>query len=445
MPATITTRARIGAATARTTKLPVGAAEMIVRDDALTGFALRLYATGGRTYVYAGRIAGSGQRRTVVLGDAAAMTAAEARAAAERHRIAFRAGTDPVAARTAERQRAAAERASRVGLAEIAHEYLAAHGKGALPWQKRPPTHRGADSEAGDVRRAIAHLGEIAVSEASAAHARALQVKVGHLAPESRKRIFGAARRVLDYAVFRELRPDNPFAAVKSPAGSVARSRHLTAHEVLRVWDAAGEMGTYGKVVRFLVAQPVRREIARGLTLGQVDFEASTITVGAEAEGNKARETWTLPLTGIAAEIAAAQRVRKMDATTLVFPNGRGSGPVGMDGTTKAWLDKLSGVENWQLHDLRRTAATLTADTHPDLDEAAFDLWLMHRRRGVHGVYQVSKRIAAMRKVASLWNATLSRIIGPEDQVLVPLRAALSTSGEGTMAGLVSTKLSRVP
>ena len=48
----------------------------------------------------------------------------------------------------------------------------------------------------------------------------------------------------------------------------------------------------------------------------------------------------------------------------------------------------------------------------------------MHRRRGVHGVYQVSKRIAAMRKVANLWNATLSAIIGREDQVVVPMRAA---------------------
>jgi integrase len=420
---TITTRTRIGAATARTTKLPEGAAEMIVRDDALTGFALRLYATGGRTYVYSGRVAGSGQRRTVVLGDAAAMTAAEARAAAERHRIALRAGTDPVAARAAERQRVAAERAARVGLVEIAKEYLAAHGKGALPWQKRPPTRRGAGSEAGDVRRAMAHLGGIAVSEASAAHARALQVTVAHLAPESRKRIFGAARRVLHYASFRELRPDNPFASIKAPAGSVARSRHLTPDEVVRVWEAAGSLGGYGKAVRFLIAQPVRREIARTLRFGQIDFEVGTIAIGGEVEGNKAREAWVLPLTGIAAEIAAAQRMHKMDAATLVFPNASGRGPVGMDGTAKARLDALSAVKDWQLHDLRRTAATLTADAHPDLDEAAFDLWLMHRRRGVHGVYQVSKRLAAMRKVANLWNATLSGIIGRGDKVVVLMQA----------------------
>jgi len=432
LKSTATTRAKIGAATVRTA-LPKGVAELVVRDDMLTGFALRLYASGAKSYVYRGRVAGSGQLRTVVLGDAHAMTAAQARTAAERCRTTFRAGQDPVAARSAERAREVAAKAARVTLSKVSEQYLEAHGNGALPSQKRPPTRRGAESEASDVRRAMAvglddaTLGEIAVSEVSAAHGRSLQMKLGHLAPESRKRLFGAARRVLDYAAFREFRSDNPFAAVKSPAGSVARSRHLTPDELRRVWEAAGSLGTYGKIVRFLIAMPVRREIGRALAFGQLDLEAGTIAVGAETEGNKNREVWTLPLTTIAAEVVADQLPPNVTAATLVFPNGRGDGPADMSGDAKDRLDKLAKVTGWQIHDLRRTAATLTADRFPDLDEAAFDLWLMHKRRGMHGVYQASRRLGAMRKVANLWNATLAEIIGREDKAVVPLKAVFTS------------------
>ena len=64
---TATLRAKIGATTAKANKLPTGASELIVRDAELRGFALRIYATGGKTYVYAGRVAGTGNAISIRL------------------------------------------------------------------------------------------------------------------------------------------------------------------------------------------------------------------------------------------------------------------------------------------------------------------------------------------------------------------------------------------
>ncbi len=51
-------------------------------------------------------------------------------------------------------------------------------------------------------------------------------------------------------------------------------------------------------------------------------------------------------------------------------------------------LDRESGVNVWQLHDLRRSASTLTADALEHADEDSLDMWLMHSRKGIKGRYQ---------------------------------------------------------
>ncbi|MBP7002280.1 integrase arm-type DNA-binding domain-containing protein [Amaricoccus sp.] len=428
MTATAAIRARIGAATARTAKLPEGARELIVRDDLLKGFALRCYASGSKTYVYVNRVAGTVTRRTVVLGDAAAMTAAEARAAAEKQRVAFMAGIDPVAAKEAAKAKAAALAAAAVSVGVVADRYVALHADGALPTQKRAPSRRGAGSEAGDVRRALAveigegagkiAFGSLKVADVTIAHGRALQAAVGHLAPESRKRIYGAARRVIGHAVGTGVRDDNPLMHLKAPAGSEKRTRCLSPEEVRRIWTAAGDLGEAGQVVRFLLAQPVRLSITLGMQVGDVDLDKMTLKIDETIEGNKSRDAWVLPLTALAAEVLR-DRVQGKPADARAFP--------GVDRMTsgfKARLDKAASVHGWQIHDLRRTAATLTGDAAETLDEAAFDLWLMHKRGGVHGTYQVSRRVAAMRKAAALWNSTLQEILDPKASNVVPLTQA---------------------
>jgi len=62
------------------------------------------------------------------------------------------------------------------------------------------------------------------------------------------------------------------------------------------------------------------------------------------------------------AALEIIQRQPKIGDNPYVFA-GRGSGPTAIfrSGTHKAQLDEASGVHNWRIHDLRRTARSLMA------------------------------------------------------------------------------------
>src|SRR5262245_40143636 len=81
--------------------LPAGRTEIIVFDDALPGFGLRLRLTGGRSWIYQYKV-GARQRR-VTLGNACAVRADPARAIASKLHAQVRLGHDVAAERDARR------------------------------------------------------------------------------------------------------------------------------------------------------------------------------------------------------------------------------------------------------------------------------------------------------------------------------------------------------
>lgn len=163
--------------------------------------------------------------------------------------------------------------------------------------------------------------------------------------------------------------------------------------------------------MRFLIAMPVRLGIARGMDWSQVDLDAGTLSIDADAVGNKGGKALVLPLTDLACDILLELPARE----GLVFV-GSGGGAVAAGSSAKDMLDERSGVTDWRQHDLRRTAATLTAERFTEFDESAFDLWLMHSRGGVHGVYQKAQRSRAMAVVARQWDSRLREILGIDAQ-----------------------------
>ena len=87
----------------------------------------------------------------------------------------------------------------------------------------------------------------------------------------------------------------------------------------------------------------------------------------------------------------------------LVFP-GRGGRQISGWSKYKARLDKVSGVKDWVLHDLRRTARSLMsrAGVQSDIAERV----LGHAQQGVKGVYDrhdyADEKAHALRKLAGL-------------------------------------------
>jgi len=383
-------------ANSRKTKLPQGCENLAIRDTDLTGFSLRIRATAS-TYIYNGRVKGSDIRRQIVIGDATSMTATQAREAAMALRNQLRAGIDPLA-----------KPDTNPTLLDVWNEYFPKWSAGKLSRQKKAPRPTSIAGHKDDAQRALKAFGDTEVSKITMGAVRGFlsNLEEEDISNAVQRRAFGALSSILQYAVTKGYADDNHCKSLDAPAASEARDRYLTADELAAVWDACASLHRYGQLIRFLIAVPVRLNIARELTWDAVDLEAGTITVAADAKGNKAGVEVTLPLTSTAIEILERQPTRK----GLVF-RGRNGGIVAAGSTAKNLLDDRSGVTGWRVHDLRRTVVTLTAEAHEDIDESAADLWLMHKRQGVAGIYQKAGRVKAMQRVARQWDSTLRQAL----------------------------------
>jgi len=394
---TLTKTAKIGAATRHST-LPDGAAELLIRDKDLTGFALRVRPESAR-YIMEGRVAGTGIRRKITIGDAAAMSASEARDRAMIIRNQMRAGDDPVRLQTA------APEPQLFG--DIAVEFQGRWAAGKLG--RKAPRPASIAGMATDLKRALNIFASTRVNEIDTEAVRKFRAKLlaEDVSAAVKRRAFGALTMVMAYAQEVGHTADNPATSFTLPVASAARERFLSSEELVALWEACPTLGRPGDAVRFMIAMPVRLSEARLMIWEWINMDAKTLTIPASAKGNKAAETFVLPMTATAVEIITRQPSR----SGLVF-RGRQGGPVSLGSDFKDRLDEASGITDWRLHDLRRTVVTLLADSDPDIDVDACDRWLQHKRTGIQAVYQRATRIASMRKVAASWDRALTHILG---------------------------------
>ena len=78
----------------------------------------------------------------------------------------------------------------------------------------------------------------------------------------------------------------------------------------------------------------------------------------------------------------------------------------------KAALDKASGVTDWRLHDLRRTAATNMQDL--GIRNEVVQAVLNHAVPGVGGVYLRAELEKQKAEALATWAAALTRIVGKD-------------------------------
>jgi integrase len=166
-----------------------------------------------------------------------------------------------------------------------------------------------------------------------------------------------------------------------SPAPKNKRDRVLTDEELVAVWYAARDIGyPYGDMIRLLLVTGQRRsEVAR---LRSEDLALAKATWNVNPH-NKSSRPYQVPLPPLTLKILEAVPMRDQ---ALVF-----GAPNAPDKEFSAWsknkvrLDKLSGVSDFVVHDLRRTAGTnlVRLGVHPHVRERV----LNHVIPGVEGVY----------------------------------------------------------
>jgi integrase len=171
-------------------------------------------------------------------------------------------------------------------------------------------------------------------------------------APMAANKALKAIRTFLGWCVGRAVLDRSPAEGVPLPAKEIARDRVLTDPELAQVILAARQMaGPYGGIVEFLALTGQRREEVGQMTWDELDL---------------ARRVWTLPK---ARTKNAKTNVVHLSGQSVAVLRGIGQrGPFvsSVQGTksfqcfavAKRELDKISGVSNWRLHDLRRTCVS---------------------------------------------------------------------------------------
>ncbi len=347
------------------------AADMVVWDDDLSGFGIRLKPTGARSFVlqYRNR---NGRSRRLTLGRYGVLTAEEGRQRA-RHLLAdILRGDDPAADRAADRKA--------MTIAELCREYLDRARKGLITKRSGVPKKASTLAlDAGRVERHIVPLiGNRTVKDLTPADLRAFvrDVTSGKTAVDVKTKARGRAivrggkgtatrtmalvSTVLAYAVEEGYRADNPARGIRGPAYSQRRHRldarqYLTLGTALVEAEANGASWQAVAAIRLIALTGCRRSEITRLRKVEIDLKACVMRLGDTKTGASLR-----PIGEAAAAIILEAQRRSNSAYLL--PGMRGA-DAPYAGLPKAWsrmvTPKLPGVT---AHTLRHSFASVSDD-----------------------------------------------------------------------------------
>jgi integrase len=190
-----------------------------------------------------------------------------------------------------------------------------------------------------------------------------------------------------------------------------ARSRVLEDHEIQQAWQTAeADPGPYGPLLQFLLATGARLNEAAHMRWSEISGDTWTLP----SSRNKVKQDLARPLSGLA--LAALARAPRIAGSDFVFTVD-GRAPVGGMSRRKAAFDVTSGVSNWVVHDLRRTARTLLSRANVDADIG--ERCLGHVVPGIRGTYDRHQYIAQMRRAYESLATLIQHIVDPTDNVAV--------------------------
>lgn len=223
--------------------------------------------------------------------------------------------------------------------------------------------------------------------------------------PNTRRHTYFALRSLFKWAKGLKIIEGSPIGEdFPRPAKPEDRERTLSELELRSVWKAAiGSYSTFHAIVQLLIATAQRRDEVSEAEWSEFDLAKAIWTIPGKRTKNRKRHR--VPLTPLAIQII--RNIPRADPVFL-FPGEAREGKVYRHGqarrkTFSGWsrskerLDKQSGVTDWTLHDLRRTAATwmATKGVEPHVVERIIN----HSSGEISGVAAVYNRATYERKM----------------------------------------------
>jgi integrase len=370
--------------------------DLLVFDDTLHGFGVRVTAAGLKVFLFQYRHAG-GVRR-LRLGRYGELTPTEARRLAEIARGDCLAGRDPVGVKAAARANAAAEvaRLADEEKAEVFTFEALIEQWAAERLSLRTPTYR--REAVRSLRVNLAKLLSVPAAKVDSDMLRRELAGVLKRTPRTaggmakgphpssgtpgltiQRRARAYAHAMYAWAVRNGLVDANPVAAVHVEGRAVSRERVLTDAELGEVWRTAGKLDwPWGPYLRFLILTLQRETETAGIRW----FEISEDRTRWELPGSrtKNRKPHIVHLSETAREILrhAPRLTIGTDRTSSPFVfTTTGKAHISGPSRAKTRLDNLilmeritlaiakgeppKPLEPWRMHDLRRTGATIMA------------------------------------------------------------------------------------
>jgi len=234
--------------------------------------------------------------------------------------------------------------------------------------------------------------------------------------PIARNRVRSSLSAMFAWAIREGLIETNPVVGTGKADEGHSRERVLLESELRAILAALGQ-DQFSDIIRLLILTGQRREEIGGLRWDEVDLGRGLIVLRPERTKNK--RLHELPLS---TQVKAILERRKVLSGVVSLATGQPLSP-GLDvwvwgrrwtnwSGHKATLDRrLDGVEEWRLHDLRRTAATVMAELGvlPHIIEAILNHVSGHRA-GVAGIYNRAKYGGEMRHALQVWADYISAL-----------------------------------
>ena len=375
------------------------------------GLSFRITAAGTRTWSLYIKV--RGRDRRFLIGEYPAISLAQARERAAKLRAEVREGRDPIA----ERRKAAADQAaaSALTVAVVLDRYsdlhLAQLKDGAARGRAlRAALERHMRRPVSDLTRADLQAAIDAKAAKAPIAANRLKAALSHFANWSRKRgyITDAIGADLDKA-----------------AKERQRERVLSMDELGAIWNASYLLEPpYGSFVRVLALTVQRLSDVADMKWPELEGERWSIP-GARVKNDRPHIVHLTAPTR--AEIEALRGEPRPPELQLVFLSDLGRRLTSFS-RMKSDLDRLSGVTDWWLHDLRTAFATHVCDA--GIAENIADRVLNHaasasRASVVARTYQRSELLPQRAQALERWSDILLRAAGKrEPAVVVELMAA---------------------
>ena len=381
--------------------LPTPTKDIVYWDSGCPGFGVKITPKGRKVFIVLYRTGGAGSRlRKYTIGPYGRVTLHQARAVALRIFAARTEGRDPAAEKQQARRRLVADRVE-----DLVELFITEHvSKTRSAREISRLLHREVTPSWG--MRSVHEIGKRQVVE--------LVTEVAARGtPSAANKLLKVVKTFFGWCVGRAILDLSPANGLTAPAREKARDRLLDDDELARVVRAARQIdGPYGGIVELLALTGQRREEVAQLAWNEIDLASRAWTLPASRTKNGRPHIVHL------SQEAFAVLKRTPAMGEFVFSLS-GTKPFQSFSAAKRELDKLSGVSDWRLHDLRRTCVSGMARL--GVPPHVADKVLNHQSgtiSGVAAVYQRHEFLAERKDALERWSAHLARLLESAERLV---------------------------